>query len=775
MNSQLPEFHPRVGADSADATRIAPVTSALTINVDETRVVHPTTAYSDLTRIAPDVPDHNAEGTRFIHRIPPSQLGLATEHAVVERYSIGDIIGDRYEVLAIHRGTMGVVYGTFDHTEKLPRALKTFQQCHASDSTMRDMFTEEALTWVRLEKHPFIVRAYWVQHFDGDPYVITEYVRGQENMGGDLRAWLGHPKLTLQIAVEMALQIAQGMQHAVRKVPGLLHRDLKPANILVDSQARAMVTDFGLAHAENVGAGTPAYMAPEQWRAKSIDVRTDIYAYGCILYEMFTGYRMYPAQSEHEWEAAHLSQMAVAPRVLNPRLPTQITAFIARCIAKQHTQRPANWDEVVLECARWFHEITGLPVVFDFSSATLTASELDNAGYSFGVLGNLEEALGAFKKAIAIDQNYANAWSNMGGALKKLKRYEEALAAYNKTLALNPHNGNAWALKASTLEALKRYKDAINAYEWALSINPSDSVAWRGKGNVLEELKRYEDALAAYDQALALAPTDAFNWSCKGNVLEELRRYEEALAAYDQALALAPTDAFYWSRKGNVLEELKRYEDALAAYDQALALAPTDAFNWSCKGNVLEELRRYEEALAAYDQALALAPTDAFNWRRKGNVLEELRRYEEALAAYDQALALAPTDAFNWRRKGNVLEELKRYEEALAAYDQLLAIDPNYTGALRLKGNMLYYLKRYEDALSAFDFALTINHDCVNTWMGRGHTLYYLKRYTEAISAYDRVAVLDVANNKNASKYKMLALNELNHIAESRRHPRNQA
>ena len=88
---------------------------------------------------------------------------------------------------------------------------------------------------------------------------------------------------------------------------------------------------------------------------------------------------------------------------------------------------------------------------------------------------------------------------------------------------------------------------------------------------------------------------------------------------------------------------------------------------------------------------------------------------------------------------------------------------------------MLYYLKRYEDALSAFDFALTINHDCVNTWMGRGHTLYYLKRYTEAISAYDRVAVLDVANNKNASKYKMLALNELNHIAESRRHPRNQA
>ena len=225
-----------------------------------------------------------------------TQLAAQPVAGPTERFKIGDRIGGRYEVLAIHRGSMGVVYGTFDHKEQLPRALKTLQERFALKVKMRDLFAEEAATWVRLEKHPFIVRAYLVETYDGQPYVITEYVRGEEGMGGDLQAWLGHPRLTLKLAVEMALQIAQGMQHAVQKIPGLVHRDLKPANILVDSRARAMVTDFGLVWAAEAEAGTPAYMAPEQWRGESLDGRTDIYAFGCILYEMLTGHRMFAAR-----------------------------------------------------------------------------------------------------------------------------------------------------------------------------------------------------------------------------------------------------------------------------------------------------------------------------------------------------------------------------------------------------------------------------------------------------------------------------------------------
>ena len=254
-----------------------------------------------------------------------------------------------------------------------------------SNRELTDLFVAEALTWVQLEKHPFIVRAYLVEKFDNRRFVITEYIRGQESMGGSLTSWLGHPRLTIPVAAEMAMQIAQGMQHANRRIPGLVHRDLKPANVLVDDRGRAMVTDFGLvrAHAE---AGTPAYMAPEQWSHQEWDARSDIYAYGCMLYEMFTGYRLFAATSIADWQAAHFEQLPVLPRALAPNLPETIERLILGCIAKNRTLRPTNWDDVVNECARLFFDLTGQPPVLNFDVYVLTADELIAASYSLSQL-----------------------------------------------------------------------------------------------------------------------------------------------------------------------------------------------------------------------------------------------------------------------------------------------------------------------------------------------------------------------------------------------------
>ena len=570
---------------------------------DATRIVHNDQA--DATRIAQSsIADSDA--TRIVRREQPA----ANKHEAPERYKIGDKIGGRYEVLAIHRGTMGVVYGTFDHTTKLPRALKTLQQRFAGDSKMRDLFAAEALTWVKLEKHPFIVRAYLVDKFDGQPYVITEYIRGQENMGGDLRAWLGHPKLTLPIAVEMALQIAQGMQHAVRKVPCLLHRDLKPANILVNDRVRAMVTDFGLAHAEDAGAGTPAYMAPEQWRLETLDIRTDIYAYGCLLYEMFTGHRMYAARSESEWEAAHLTQMSMVPIAINPSLPPQISAFILRCLSKQIAHRPADWDEVVLECARWFHELTGQPVVLDFSADGLSIDELLTASYSLSSLDKYIEMLEVCDKALACETNNSSQksafWGNRGRALKGLNRTEEALSAYDQAIALDRGYKATWLNKGNVLKDLKRYDEAITAYDEALALDPNYALAWHGKSSALQLLGRNEDALSASDQALTIDPNYADYWYNKGNVLFRLKRYKEAISAYDSALAINLSDAGYWYNKGTALLYLKQHKEALTAYDRALAINPSLESAQKNKEFVLQELKHLEEAITAYDRALAI-------------------------------------------------------------------------------------------------------------------------------------------------------------------------
>lgn len=118
------------------------------------------------------------------------------------------------------------------------------------------------------------------------------------------------------------------MQHATRKVPGLVHRDLKPANILVDERGRALVTDFGLAHAAEADAGTPAYMAPEQWRGEDLDQRADLYAFGCILHEVLTGRRLYAAVTVDEWRTAHLSYLPLTPRAFQPELPAMIDELV---------------------------------------------------------------------------------------------------------------------------------------------------------------------------------------------------------------------------------------------------------------------------------------------------------------------------------------------------------------------------------------------------------------------------------------------------------------
>ncbi len=725
-----------------------------------------------------------------------SILSSAAAEPEPERHKIGDLIAGRYEVLAIHQGSMGVVYGTFDHTEKIPRALKTLQHRFAGSKSMLDLFKEEAAVWVRLEKHPFIVRAYLVEKIEGQPYVITEYIRGAAGMGGDLRAWLGNPKLTLPVAVEMALQIAQGMQHAVRKIPGMVHRDLKPANILVDERGRAMVTDFGLVYAAESSAGTPAYMAPEQWCGETLDPRTDIYAFGCILYEMFTGHRMYAAESVQEWKTAHLSLSPVLPRSFRSELPLGLEEFLLRCLAKDMGARPCTWDGVVAECARWFHQLTGQPAVLEFSAYELSVSELISASYSLSQLGkhsdqieacdralarhpdcmeiwfnkgkalfNLsrnEEAVVAYDHALTIAPNFTGAWINKGAALASLGRNLDAIAAYDRALAIDPNNAMSWVNKGISLKDIGRKEEAVTAYDRGLAIDPKNRDVWWKKGNALGDLGRNTEAVAAYDRALAMDPNYCDAWINKGNALSALGRKTEALAAYDRALTIDPRNCDVWYNKGNALIGLGRNEDAVAAYDRALAIDPNHASAWNNKGIALRALGRYEEALVAYDRELATEPNSKSAWNNKCSLLNALGRGEEALAALDRALALDPNYVVAWNNKGNTLRALGRRAEALVAYDSALAIDPNNVSVLDSKGYTLSAMGRHEEAVGAYDRALTINPNSRDVWINKGVALQRMGWNVEAVVAYDRALAID-PNNALARKNKGLALKALGH------------
>ena len=239
----------------------------------------------------------------------------------MQAYPPGTRIG-QYEIASLPMmGGMGVVYFALDHgNDGRPVALKTFRSELLPDRAARDRFLREGTAWIELGSHPHIVRCYKVEYIDPTAFLVLELIAKEQSMpDASLRSWLipGRP-LPIDQALLFALQIARGMQYATEKIPGFVHRDLKPENILVGADTlagtninRLRVTDFGLVkttenpdtsgmkdNRDNLkpsqvqftrGAGTPLYMAPEQWMGKPVGPFTDIYAFGCILQEILTG------------------------------------------------------------------------------------------------------------------------------------------------------------------------------------------------------------------------------------------------------------------------------------------------------------------------------------------------------------------------------------------------------------------------------------------------------------------------------------------------------
>ncbi len=242
------------------------------------------------------------------------------------RYQPGDHIGGRYQVHDIKMGGMGEVYLCLDQEEMHPYALKTFQQRYQSNA-LRQAFEQEVATWVALENHPNIVRCYLMDILDSQPFMKLEWIAGKQGRGTDLRGWLRYAPLDLREVLNFAIDICRGLIHAQDKEPGIVHCDLKPENILVTQNGMAKITDLGLARIIKLAkleiyetkrerierqsirdgiVGTPAYMAPEQWYGEALDVRTDIYAIGCILYEMLTAKLPFQATTLDDLRCQHL-------------------------------------------------------------------------------------------------------------------------------------------------------------------------------------------------------------------------------------------------------------------------------------------------------------------------------------------------------------------------------------------------------------------------------------------------------------------------------------
>jgi serine/threonine-protein kinase len=261
---------------------------------------------------------------------------------------------DRRYVIKRKLGSGGMADVYLAEDQELGRrvALKLLDERHASDEQFVERFRREAQSAAGLN-HPNIVSIFDRGLAEGTYYIAMEYLDGRT-----LKELLVRNGPTpIPIAIDYARQILGALSFAHRN--GIVHRDIKPHNIVVGSDGRLKVTDFGIARSgasqmTEAGSivGTAQYLSPEQARGAPVDPRSDIYSLGIVLYEMLTGKVPFTGDTPVEIAMKHLSQVPDPPSKLRPQVPHDLDAVVMRALAKDPDQRYASAEEMDADLAR---------------------------------------------------------------------------------------------------------------------------------------------------------------------------------------------------------------------------------------------------------------------------------------------------------------------------------------------------------------------------------------------------------------------------------------
>src|SRR5215475_1344638 len=275
---------------------------------------------------------------------------LMNDGTAKARFAPGTTLAGRYRIIGLlGRGGMGEVYRADDLKLGHPVALKFLTEKLSNDKTMLSRFHREVSTAHRVT-HPNVCRVHDIGEVTTSSgklnFLSMEYVDG-EDLSSLLRR-IG--RLPADKAVEIANQLCAGL--AAAHEAGVLHRDLKPANVMLDGKGRVRITDFGLAgfagtiRNEEAFAGTPAYMSPEQLAGKEVTTKSDIYALGLVLYEIFTGKRVFEANSMQELQRLHESSSPTNPSNWVKDIDPLVERVILRCLEKDPGRRLASAKQV---------------------------------------------------------------------------------------------------------------------------------------------------------------------------------------------------------------------------------------------------------------------------------------------------------------------------------------------------------------------------------------------------------------------------------------------
>jgi len=590
-----------------------------------------------------------------------------------------------YRILEkIGEGGMGVVYRAEDLTLRRQVALKFLVDRALGREDQRRRFMHEAQAAAALD-HPNICPIYAIEELGEQIFIAMALAEGE-----NLKDRLMKGPLPIGEATHIALQVARGLEAA--HAQGIIHRDVKSANIMVTENGHARVTDFGLAKLPGVEQsdptlmlGTPGYMSPEQVRTEPLDLRTDIWSWGVVCYEMLTGRR--PFRGDHPLAVAHaiLHDQAEPPSSLNPAVPRYWDRIVARALEKSRDERFPDMGHAV-----GFLEQGEGPSTSDIkrrpppprsqpSIAVLPFLDLSPKGdQEFFCDGIAEEILTGLTRIGGLRTASRTSAFAFKGQREDVRSIATRLGVETVLEGSVRKAGRHLRIAAQLIDAREGYHLWSESFDRELSdvFAIQEEIAQRIVQALRLELTEREL------NALARAPThdvEAYQLYLRGRQFfyrTTRQDLEYAIEMFERAAARDPEYArahagsadcysYLFSYFGGHREDLER---ARVASARALELGPDLAESHAARGLALSLSEEFAESEKHFEAALLLDPRlyEAHYFYARACLMQ--RKWEQAARLFEDASRVKPEDTQSIVLLGLAYRKLDLKSRSEAAY-----------------------------------------------------------------------------------------------------------
>jgi len=608
----------------------------------------------------------------------------------------GSSFGPRYHIIRLLGvGGMGSVYQAWDKTLGVTVALKIINLPEGADAAaarrLEERFKRELLL-ARQVTHKSVVRIHDLGEIGGITYITMSYIGGS-----DLAAILkAHGPLPVARVLKIGGQVIDGL--AAAHEAGVVHRDLKPANIMVDAEDQASIMDFGIALAATDGklrtegiVGTLAYMSPQQATGQPVDHRTDLYAFGLILYDMLGGRAIdRGADSAMADMLARIGTRLDPIRTINADVPEAVDSLIAKCVepavdARFQSARDiaAAFDRldengvpipvpkarrastiavaavltVALSAGAWFIGRGSRRESVQHAPMSVLIADFDNRSGDPVFSGSLEQALGISVEGASFITSYRR------DAAKRIAAQIKPGAPFDPNAArlVSIREGINVVLAGSIDQKGGGYGIAVSAVEPATGktlSSVSATAASRAQvlpalGSVAAKIRKSLGDTAKPDaegtsETFTASSLEAMNAYARAQELASATRNQEALAAYQQAVALDPEFGRAYAGMGVLYTVFKDEPKAKAAYEQALKyvgrMSEREKFR-TLGTYYLSVARNYEKAIENYQMLVKKFPADGVGHGNLGLAYLNVGNLKGAVEEGRAALELSPRNS----------------------------------------------------------------------------------------------------------------------------------